>query len=133
MIAAYLSVHMTGGYADSVKGGSFQAQAYPDSDALRAVSVVKDVFLRVGADIIVLYNSVLLKKRILVYSDDLPLLQKTTRTLPQLAWHRQVRRYTAWKQPDTQHPGITTLLCAPARCAFSPFGDACVHTYMSFS
>jgi hypothetical protein len=92
LLAAYLSIHMTGSYADPKSHGvSFQAQSFLDSDALKAVSVVKEVFSGVGADIIVLYNAVMLKKRILVVGEEgsLHKLLSIVRTLPQLAWHRQ--------------------------------------------
>ena len=92
MLAAYLSIHMTGTYVDQKNQSiSFHVQSFLDSDALKAVSVVKEVFNGVGSDIIVLYNAVMLKKRILVYGEkeSLHKLLEIVRTLPQLAWHRQ--------------------------------------------
>lgn len=92
ILAAYLSIHMTGTYTDHKNAAlSFQAQSFLDSDALKAVSAIKDVYSGVGSDIIVLYNAVMLKKRILVYGEPTSLhkLMSVVRTLPQLAWHRQ--------------------------------------------
>lgn len=42
-----------------------------------------------GLEAVVLWNAILLKKRILVVSDNIPILLDVMRTLPQLAWHRQ--------------------------------------------
>ena len=42
-----------------------------------------------GLEAVVLWNAILLKKRLLVVSDNVPELLDVIRTLPQLAWHRQ--------------------------------------------
>jgi hypothetical protein len=42
-----------------------------------------------GLEAVVLWNAILLKKRILVVSDNMTILLDIMRTLPQLVWHRQ--------------------------------------------
>ena len=58
---------------------------------MKKVCLLKEIFLMIGADIIVLFNAVLLKKRILVFGNHENVIQllQIVRTLPQLAWHRQ--------------------------------------------
>ena len=96
MLAAYLSIHMTGNFIDTRTGKldgplSFQTKQFPDGEAMKKVCLLKEIFLMIGADIIVLFNAVLLKKRILVFGNHENVIQllQIVRTLPQLAWHRQ--------------------------------------------
>ena len=96
MLAAYLSIHMTGNFVDTRTGKldgplSFQTKQFSDEEAMKKVCVLKEIFHGIGADIIVLFNAVLLKKRILVFGqqENVTQLLEIVRTLPQLAWHRQ--------------------------------------------
>ena len=82
ILKAYLSI-FTG------NGKSIDTSKYPDNKAIIADSAMKDIVSTLGMDAVILWNAVLLKKRILVYSDNLPKLLSVVRTLPQFVWHRQ--------------------------------------------
>lgn len=87
LLEGYLSVYTTGKFS---KGKlSFDMDSYVDSKAMIAGSCLKDISRMLGVDAVVLWNAVLLKKRILVVCDNLPKLLAVVRTLPQLAWHRK--------------------------------------------
>ena len=61
-LEVYLSVHTTG------KFKNYDGENYPDETACSHNSILKDLFLLFGAEFVILWNAVLLKKRVLVYS-----------------------------------------------------------------
>lgn len=87
ILEGYLSVYT------SQKFKSFNMSKYQDSDAYLSSSCIKDIVRMIGLESVVLWNAVLLKKRILVIDtsgpQNLSKLLDTVRTLPQLAFHRQ--------------------------------------------
>lgn len=85
ILEGFLSIHTTGKY------GSFDSRdsSYSDPSAPLKFSVLHDIVSMLGLQCVVLWNAVLLKKRILVIGDTLPLVMKVVRTLPLLCWHRQ--------------------------------------------
>jgi len=84
ILEAYLAL-MTQG-----KFGGFDVNdpALADTRSLLAVGVLKEMWCDFGFDTIILYNAMLLKKRILVVGDSLSNLLTFMRSIPQLVIHR---------------------------------------------
>ncbi len=82
LLAAYLKIFRTG----KIKG--WANDAFDDRRALIASSI-KSVVTRFGAGSVLFWMAILLKKRILIYSDNLKDLLSLIRTFPLWAWHRQ--------------------------------------------
>jgi len=84
ILEAYLAL-MTQG-----KFGGFDANdpEMVDTKAPLAVGTLKDMWCDFGFDTIILYNAMLLKKRILVVGDSLANLLSFMRSIPQLVIHR---------------------------------------------
>jgi hypothetical protein len=55
---------------------------------LAEVSLLKELIRDIGMEVVILWNAVMLKKRILVVDEDVKKILDVTRTLPQLASHR---------------------------------------------
>lgn len=79
---AYLTVYRTG------KVGSWSNSAFDSRRALIKGSP-KELITKFGDDAVLFWMAVLLKKRVLVYSDSLSELLLLVRTFPIFAWHRQ--------------------------------------------
>lgn len=87
ILEAYLSINATGCFTNRI--GTFDNNQYLDAEAFAVESALLELAKMLGVDIIILWNAVLLKKRILVVGDCISQLLTVVRTLPQLAWHRQ--------------------------------------------
>lgn len=87
LLEGYLSITTSNKFSNSA--GSFDMASYNDSNAYAIVSKIKELNNMLNIDIVILWNAVLLKKRILVIGSDCSQVLSIVRTLPQLAWHRQ--------------------------------------------
>ena len=63
---------------------------YDDRMALVAGSVLPTLFRAFGEQAVLLWNAMLLRKRVIVYAESLKEVLPVVRTLPQFVWHRQV-------------------------------------------
>jgi len=85
ILEAYLAFMTQGQF-----GGMNLADARFAAEALSTVSIMQEMWLDFGFDTVILYNAMLLKKRVLVVGgDSLQKLLDTIRTLPQFVSHRQ--------------------------------------------
>lgn len=82
-LEAYLSIHTTGNYQN------FQEASFPDSSVAAEGSVLKELSDILGPEVVILWNAMLLKKRVIIFSDQVTKLLPAVRTLPQLCWHRK--------------------------------------------
>ena len=59
-----------------------------------------------GMEIVLLWNALVLKKRVVMYSDSMEELQQLARVLPQFVWHRQdwagLRPFVTAKKAEVQ-------------------------------
>jgi len=87
LLEAFLSVFAKGSFnAGSL--GSFNSQQF-DSRAAYLVTLLKDVVRFFGEESILIWSALLMKKRIVVYSQKLGILLKLIRAFPLFVWHRQ--------------------------------------------
>jgi len=56
-------------------------------------SFCSDVIARFGADSVVIWSAMIMKKRVAVFGDNIVRVLQTVRTLPVMVWHRQ-----SWEQ-----------------------------------
>jgi hypothetical protein len=104
VLEAYLSVFTTGEY--TLRGTSWRASDWKDERAYITTGMVslKDIVTMLGVEAVVLWNAIVLKKRICVLCDNVQRLLAVTRVLPQLAWHRQdwsiVRPYVTFAEAE---------------------------------
>jgi Stabilization of polarity axis len=90
ILAAYLSIHATGRLVCKLGSGIlFDAAAYKDENTSKSAPIIKKMVAELGADVVVLWNAVLLRKRVLVTCDSIPRLLSVVRSLPLLARHRK--------------------------------------------
>ena len=82
-MGVYLGIFSTGKY------DSYEENNYPDSNVLSNVSILKELYELFNSELVILWNAVLLKKRIFVLCDQIPKLYLTIRSLPQLCFHRK--------------------------------------------
>jgi len=83
VLEAFLAIHATG------KFSLFDASAYKTDAAMYTHdSVMKELVHTYGVDACVLWNAMILKKRILVHGDSVEQITKYVRTLPQLVFQR---------------------------------------------
>ena len=82
-LGVYLGIFSTGKY------DSYDDNNYPDSNVFTNVSILKELYELFNSELVILWNAVLLKKRIFVLCDQLPKLYMTIRSLPQLCFHRK--------------------------------------------
>jgi hypothetical protein len=87
VLEGYLSIHTTSKYSNDA--GSFTESAFKEENVVKFDSNLKELVQKIGVEIVILWNAVLLKKRVLIISDDLISLQQTLRTLPLFIWHRR--------------------------------------------
>lgn len=84
VLEAFLAIHATG------KFGLFDSSTYKTDAAMYTHdSVMKELVHTYGVDTCVLWNAMILKKRILVHGDSVEQIIKYVRTLPQLVFQRQ--------------------------------------------
>lgn len=82
ILEAYLSINTTGSYTNRI--GTFDNSQYRDTDAFAVESALSDLAKMLSVDTVILWNAMLLKKRILVVGDSISELLTVIRTLPQL-------------------------------------------------
>jgi hypothetical protein len=87
ILEGYLSVYTTGVFKNSK--GSFKAADFDDEKALLSNCNLSELIGTFEADTVILWNAILLKKRILVYADTVPKVLEIIRTFPCLAIHRK--------------------------------------------
>lgn len=87
VLEGYLSVNTTGKFTSPV--GSFALGNFKDESVNRFPSVIKEMTGMLDNEIVLLWNAVLLKKRILIIAENTGRAIQIVRSLPLLAWHRQ--------------------------------------------
>lgn len=87
MLEAYLSIYTTGQFSNAK--GAFKSAEYDDDSAIRSNCKLMDLINTFESDSVILWNAILLKKRIVVYADSVPKVLETIRILPCLARHRK--------------------------------------------
>jgi hypothetical protein len=87
ILEGHLSIHINKKFTNKI--GTYDSLSYNDTDALIKESSLKELSNMLGVEMVVLWNAILLKKRILVVGDNIDILLNVVRTLPQLAWHRK--------------------------------------------
>lgn len=87
ILEGHLSIHINKKFTNKI--GTFDSLSYNDTDAFIKESYLKELSNMLGVEMVVLWNAVLLKKRILVVGDNIDILLNVVRSLPQLAWHRK--------------------------------------------
>jgi hypothetical protein len=104
ILQVYLSVYTTGAFAGPQ--GSWNAATFPDNRALISGCSIKNTVSMFGMEIVLLWNALVLKKRVVIYCDSMEELQHFTRVLPQFVWHRQdwdiLRPYCSAKKAEVQ-------------------------------
>lgn len=86
ILEGYLSIITTGHFSNAA--GTVALSGFSDADAISAKSgfnVLQDLAAQLGVEAVVLWNAVLLKKRILVLGDSANKLFQVLRTLPLLS------------------------------------------------
>ena len=68
--------------------GGFSEDRFAAEDAKRGAAPIGWLIELFGVEVVLLWTALLLKKRVLVYSNKLPELQRCLRVLPALVWHR---------------------------------------------
>jgi len=87
LLSAYLSVLTTGSLKAGANHAGFEEKAHDDRRAL--LSPVKETFELFGADTILIWTAMLLKKRVFVYANKVSELLPVIRSFPLIgAWHR---------------------------------------------
>lgn len=87
ILEGYLSAYTTGFFTNA--SGSFKASDYDDERALTENCKLKELVEIFESDTIILWNAILLKKRVLVYADNVPKVLEILRSFPCLALHRK--------------------------------------------
>jgi hypothetical protein len=95
--SGYLALYTLGTFTNSV--GTIELSACKQQDSTVGSCCLKELFEMLGVEFIVLWNAMLLKKRVLVVCEqtegqsgtqaNLQTLMDTMLTLPQLVWHRK--------------------------------------------
>jgi hypothetical protein len=111
VLQGYLAVFTTGVF-DAAGVGKFSLADHDSRRALLATPL-KELVTRFDVEVILIWTAVLLKKRVLVYSDNLQLLLHVIRSFPVLVWHRQnwniLRPYIvgeAFEVEELQNAGV---------------------------
>lgn len=90
ILEGYLSIFTTGSFTNKI--GSFLTSSYNDDDAISAAvssNTIKELIDSFGQEIIILWNAILLKKRILVFDENLEKLLSVVSSLLHLCVHRK--------------------------------------------
>jgi len=87
ILEGYLSLVTIGSFSNAA--GTVALSSFPDADVYNQCNVVKDLVVMLGIETVILWNAVLLKKRILVVSDTVEKLFPVLRSLPMLSAHRK--------------------------------------------
>jgi len=101
-LECYLSVFAKGSY-NAGKLGTFKSDQHDIKTAYLATSI-KDVARMFGDEFVILWSALIMKKRVVVYSDKPSLLLKVIRSFPLLVWHRQnwdlLRPFMTLSEPE---------------------------------
>ena len=87
ILEGYLSLVTTGHFSNAA--GTVALSSFPDADVCNQCNVVKDLVAMLGIETVILWNAVLLKRRVLVVSETVDKLFPVLRSLPLLAAHRK--------------------------------------------
>lgn len=87
LLTGFLSIFRTGNW----EAGSYGKFILADYDVRKAyfASSIKDVIVMFGLEVILLWVAMLLRKKVVVYSDRLSTLLPVVRAAPLFVWHRQ--------------------------------------------
>eukprot|EP00731_Ephydatia_muelleri_P020971 Em0013g698a len=89
IVAHYLSAYTKGNVSNPPEACEpYVAQSYDVRKAYTAYSL-RDVVRQFGVETVLVYNALLLKKRVAVYAPALDSVLQLCQTLPLLVWHRQ--------------------------------------------
>ena len=100
VLEAFLAIHATG------KFSLFDASSFKvDAAMYMTGSVMKELVHTYGVDTCILWNAVILKKRILIHGDSVEQVARYVRTLPQLVFQSQSTSKTC--------QAVVSLLLAP--------------------
>lgn len=83
ILEGYLSITTTGHFSNAA--GTVALSSYSDANVAAHVNVLKELVVALGVEAVVLWNAVLLRKRVLVVSDTIARLLPVMRTLPLLS------------------------------------------------
>jgi len=112
ILQIFLNVFTTG----EVKGDNWKMSSFPNKKALLHGGSIKEICGMFGIETIILWNALVLKKRVAVICDKLPRLLSILRTLPQFVWHRQdwsfLRPYCTLSGIDLQELDKAGVFCA---------------------
>ncbi|EEB13004.1 protein FAM45A, putative [Pediculus humanus corporis] len=108
LLQLYLSV-MTKGVCPTEKNGMFVISNY-DSMKIDCQGAVKELIKLFGLEIILIYNSLLLNKRMIIYHHSLESLLKYIQAVPQLMIHRNFNE-TTFPWLDLQNDELNELKC----------------------
>lgn len=87
LLEQYLSV-LTKGSCQSEDNGTFLVQEFDEKRAYAGGSI-KELISLLGIESILIFTGMVLKKKIVVYANDVSLLLRCIRSIPALVWHRQ--------------------------------------------
>lgn len=87
VLESYLSIFTTGKFSNNEI--SFSYNNFKDEDAFLSESCMHDLVSSLGVDAVIVWNAVILKKRILVFDENIVKLMTLLRTLLQFSIHRQ--------------------------------------------
>jgi len=114
VLECWLRVFARGSYSGG-EIGDFSASDYDERNAYLATSI-KDVIRMFRQEIIFVWAALMMKKRIVVYSDKLGILLKVIRAFPLLVWHRQswaiLRPYVTLSPNEISDLRTTAVYCA---------------------
>lgn len=88
VLEVILSIHATGKYNKFDNQDFVTASPTAPNPAFLNTSALKELIDMLGVDVAILWNAMILKKRIVVVSDSLTDLQSLVHTLPQLVYQR---------------------------------------------
>jgi len=88
ILECWLSIFTKGTFSAG-QLGSFSVSDYDQRKAYLLGTPIKDVIRIFGEEIILLWSALIMKKRVVVYSEKLGLLLKLIRSFPLFVWHRQ--------------------------------------------
>lgn len=87
VLQGFLSVYTTGLFSN--EKGSFKAADFDDDRALTTNCKLMELIETFESDTVILWNAILLKKRVLVYGETVPKVLDIIRSFPCLAMHRK--------------------------------------------
>jgi len=114
LLECWLSVFMKGAF-NGGQLGSFSASEHDPRKAFLVTSI-KDIVRLFGEEVVLVWSALMMKKRIVVYSEKLGLLLKLIRGFPLFVWHRQnwsiLRPYMATSDQEIADLKSVGVYCA---------------------